>query len=137
MLKTITAHVNNSTGIAARNELLATADCVCPGENATYECTVHGGVLTVWSGSVFDDGCSILLNHSQFESGDEDGVCNNGTVVARGIRKENNYYTSQLTIFVSSNLTGRTIECHVYDEQHVTHFDATIELIPSSGVYYK
>ncbi len=47
--------------------------CFCPGDVATYTCTVVGGSVTVWSGTVFDCPGSnnrISLVHSLF-SGEE------------------------------------------------------------------
>ena len=82
-----------------RNEFLATSDCICSGQNFTYECSVTGGLFTVWSGSVISQGCEITLLHAQFDS--STGICNNGAVVGQAVREENNCYTSQLVIQVT------------------------------------
>ena len=104
-------------GFAARNELISTADshCMCPGQTITYECTVVGGISTVWSGSVIGPGCESSLFHSAFQNSSESItiVCDNGTVVGRRIGVNNNCYTSQLSILLTPNLDQRTIQCSV------------------------
>ena len=121
-------------GLAARNELLATADCVCPGQNITYECTVSGGEFTLWN---FDNNCSVVLNHDhrEFEFSIQSRVCSDqARIVGQGIGIENNCFTSQLTVFMSSNFTGNTIGCYVHDER--TRLLDTTRLLPSSGMWY-
>ena len=99
-------------GFGARNELTATADCVCPSRNFTYECSVVGGRFTVWRGSVISAGCEVTLFHSEFGvPGAARGVCNNGAVVGYNTGVENDCYTSQLDVLVSPGLNGRTVEC--------------------------
>lgn len=47
--------------------LHAITDCVCPGDVVTYECTVCGGLVTVWGGSAFQ--CAkqeIILSNRRF-----------------------------------------------------------------------
>ena len=39
------------------------------------------------------------------------GVCNDGEITARIIRVENDTYTSQLTVNISSELVGQNITC--------------------------
>ena len=63
----------------------------------------------MWKGNVLV-GCEVALLHNQFDT--DFGTCNNGAVVGRGVRNENNCYTSQLTVLVTPDLNGRTIECH-------------------------
>ena len=65
----------------------------------------------MWSGSIIQTGCEITLLHAQFES--STGICNNGAVIGLGVREENNCYTSQLTIQVTPDLDGRTVDCSV------------------------
>ena len=65
---------------------------------------------TVWSGSVIDVGCEIILFHSQY--GRQAGAfdeCNNGAVSGRSIGVVNGLYTSQLTIRVSNNFDRSTV----------------------------
>ena len=101
------------------------SDCVCPGHELRLECTVVGGVNTVWRGSAFR-GCSntnneIVLRHSLFEHGLAMGECNNGVIVGRSIRQEGDNYTSQLIVHlnVNSTLRGKTVEC-IYDDGKCT-----------------
>ena len=98
----------------------SSSDCVSPGycNTLTFECTVVGGSGTVWRGTAFncdDSNDEIILLHSQFVNGTI-GTCNNGTIVGQDIRVENDtYYTSQLSILVTSDLIGKSIEC-IHDE---------------------
>lgn len=66
----------------------------------------------MWKGNIVA-GCEIALLHNQFNT--DFGTCNNGAVVGRGVRNESNCYTSQLTVLVTPDLNGRTIECHSDD----------------------
>ena len=89
-------------------EVSTIIDCVCPGDTVTvtYECTVTGGQgeTTVWKGGAFhcpSNKHEIELLHSRFTSESEDeafGYCNDGAIVGRGLRVENNSYTSQLNV---------------------------------------
>ena len=98
---------------------VTTSDCACPGDNQIYECTVVGGLggITVWRGTAFncEVGAEINLLHSQFvlEEG-AFGNCNGGAIRGRSLRIENNRYISQLSVMLSSDLSGETIEC-IYD----------------------
>ena len=86
--------------------------CVCPGDTLTYECTATGqDGLTIWTGTAFECSFSneLVLLHSRFTSAS--GLCNNGDIVARGVSVEDNNYTSQLNVTVTSETAGKTIEC--------------------------
>ena len=87
-------------------------DCSCVGDTLTFECTVMSGLGTIWRGSAFNcdsNGNEIfLLNHSNEET------CNGGMITGRVIRCENDSYTSQLNVILSSDLIGRVIECASY-----------------------
>ena len=39
-------------------------------------------------------------------------TCNNGVIVANVIDREERSYTSQLIITVTSDIVGKTVECH-------------------------
>ena len=83
--------------------------CVSFGDQLTLECSVQGGVATVWHGSAFD--CisnSIILLHSQQSTG---GGCNDEKIVAHSIGEFNNTYVSQLTVNVTEGMNNKTIEC--------------------------
>jgi hypothetical protein len=88
--------------------------CVRPGDTLTYECTVMGGVATVWTGSGFHCTYSnndITLLHSRFSNIGSVGNCNNGAIVARILYVEGNNYTSQLNVTVTLDTAGKTIRC--------------------------
>ena len=74
----------------------------------------------MWQGSAFECtfGEIILLRHTQFASGGAVGVCNDGSIIARGVSVENtNCFTSQLNVTLRTILNGRIIEC-AYDNTH-------------------
>ena len=91
------------------------SDCVCPGHELRLQCTVVGGVSTVWKGSASSD-CQnneIVLQHTRFRDDTPVGECNNGRIVAHGIRRVDNNFTSEININldVNSALSGNTITC--------------------------
>ena len=93
---------------------MAITDCICEGYNSLYECTVVGGVATVWKGTTFD--CSstdneVILFHSINSTSQPAEACNNGAIVGHAIEFETDTYTSQLTVQFSSELNGSTISC--------------------------
>ena len=102
--------------------------CSCPGYTLTYECTVKGGVATVWNGDAFDCASSdnaITFLHLRFMSEDKPATCNNGTIVGQTLRIENNSYTSQVNVTVSPKLTGKSIKCiqdNLVGEMNVSKF---------------
>ena len=86
--------------------------CAYPGDILTYECTMEGGVATVWMGSVLDIyTCDILFLHSRFNNGTAQKSCGNDTIVALGESVDNNTYTSRVNITASCELNGTTIQC--------------------------
>ena len=106
------------------------SECVCPGKKLKLECTVVGGLSTIWRGTAFDcpgQGNEIDLRHSQFESGIE-LECPMGIIIGSSHNKTfddpNSKYTSQLTIHLpllnstSNRLEGETVQC--------THDGATV-----------
>ena len=82
----------------------------------TYECTVFGGtsdVVTVWKGDFFN--CptgigEIHLIHRQREDFIPQ-TCNDGKVVARFVRIENDSFISQLNVTLTHDIAGMSIEC--------------------------
>jgi hypothetical protein len=123
-------------GFCARNELIATADCVCPGRNFTYECSVVGGLFTVWSGTVVSAGCEVTLFHSEFAGvpGAARAICNSGSVVGYNIGVDNNCYTSNLDILVSPGLNRRTVECIIDDGVTNTLINTSTLVITTSKI---
>ena len=101
--------------------------CTCPGDVVTYECTVKsdfGGATVFRANPKSLVGCTgqkinhlqneeVYLPHSQFnQSQDVKRTCNNGTIVGRILSvDDNDRYTSQLNIIVTSELIGDTFEC--------------------------
>ena len=112
--------------------------CTCPGDivSLTYECTVMGGLGTIWQGSAInkyctDSGGQILLLHSRFGSEINNPViCGNGIIAGQSVGVENNIHMSRLTITtVSSDILGDTVEC-AHSQNGTTHIigNTTIEL---------
>lgn len=97
-----------------------TSDCVCPGFSVTYECTVRGteNGFTVWQGSAFNCASNeIALRHQRYSS--EEGAlgeCNGGSILGRSLRiAGGSFYTSQLSVRVSHEVMGKTVECILDD----------------------
>ena len=118
-------------GFAARNELITTSDCMCPGQTIIYEYSIVGGVFTVWSGTIMEPGCEITLRHIDFPF--ERGICNNGAVIGQGVEVNNNCYTSQLTIFLTPDLDQRTVQCSVDTGASVTVMGVA-QLLLTTGI---
>lgn len=116
-------------------KLKVLSDCVCPGHNLRYECTVVGEGTTVWQGSAFS--CpsinDISLRHTKFRTQTAFGECNNGSISGRGVSVIGNSYTSQLNVTVSSNLSGKTVEC-VYDDGLTTTTIGNSSMLITSGM---
>ena len=90
------------------------AECICPGDILTFECSVVGGLATIWKGTIFN--CfsnDIFLRHRRFNDGIS-GECNDGAIFAQAIGITGNYYTSQLNVTVSSEMNNQTVECYRY-----------------------
>ena len=103
-------------GQDVRNELVLKSDCVCIGFSITYECTVTGrpGGATVWTGTAFDcPGNEITLLHHRFppDNGPAIGECNDGAIRGRSVQVNGSLYTSQLTVTVTADVIGESIEC--------------------------
>ena len=103
-------------------QLVVLSECVCPGSELRLECTVVGGVTTVWRGTAFDcegDGDRITLRHSQFDEGRATGVCNNGIIIGHNHNKTSDgRFISQLIIHLpllnttnDYTLDDRTVQC--------------------------
>ena len=86
-----------------------------------YECSIMGGFggSTIFRGkpSPFAD-CTgnpnlLSLPHSQFDHESQDVIrtCNDDAVIGRSISIQNGTYTSQLSITITSELLGDTIQC--------------------------
>ena len=102
-------------------QLIAVSDCLCPGEQALFECTTFGVGATIWQGSAFS--CTsgeIQLLHlaNQFEG--STNVCNGGALVGRGLSVIDSCYTSQLNVTLSQALNRTTIQC-VHDTGSSTY----------------
>ena len=92
------------------------------------------GGATVWRGTAFD--CSlyeITLLHSRFADGTF-GVCNDGDIVARSLSVEGNNYTSQLSVNVTSNIAGKTIDCVDDDTSNTTIRLSTVTPTYTTGI---
>ena len=104
-------------GSAINSELLQITECICPGHELIYQCTVCGEGVTVWTGSLFNcTSNNIILSHRLFE--DEFGTtreCNNGAVTAHsvGVLRENDTdcYISQLVISKNTDINNKTVTC--------------------------
>ena len=110
--------------------------CLCSGDVLTYECTVIGegdAGVTIWKGSAFDNHCEgskmeLQLLHSRYNAtSGEVKFCEDRILEARSVKVENNSYTSQLNVTLTSNITGKIIEC-AYDNGHNTTLIGSLEI---------
>ena len=117
--------------MSGESALVAINNCTCEGYDQVYECRITGSGATVWTGTVFD--CSsneIIILHTSSNVGVEI-ACNDGVIVGELIRTENNTYTSQLTVSVSSQTVGTNISCS--HDSRGTHLIGSSVLILSTG----
>lgn len=130
------AHENiSNAGNAVEANLVQISDCVCPGYEVIYECTVNAtiGEQIVWGGTAVN--CSESSGHItliQPVNKDKERICNNGSVVARIVNKNNGYYTSQLRVMVSPNLIGQTVQCN-----HNRHTTSDVTVIGTKIILYR
>ena len=107
---------------------------VCPEDIIVFDCSVSGGVATVWKGSIFNcraGGNQIVLrHHNNFEHG-VSGTCNDGDIVAYSSEVTNNSYNSQLNVTVTPEMHNGTVEC-IQDDINET-FVGTCTLIITTG----
>ena len=102
---------------ATVNNFTTITQCLCPQHNVTFECTVTGGIFTVWNGNAFQ--CinqEIILRNSDFGSNSPPtGICmhNDGQIFGEGISQENNSFTSRLSLNFTEGMVGRTVNCIV------------------------
>ena len=109
VLLNFSIYVAVERGFGDLNEI---SSCTCPNGVITYTCAVNGLGFTIWRGSAFNCPAQlnrILLHHMSFNSGTM-GLCNGGGIVGRSLGVSEDIYTSQLTVTVTPNLVGRTIE---------------------------
>ena len=90
-----------------------------------YNCTVVGEGSTVWTGSAFDcpdSNDSIILRHHQFSTDNTtaQGMCNNGSIIGRGVSVDGDCFTSQLYVkfSVTLNLEGENVICIYKNGSH-------------------
>ena len=72
----------------------------------------------MWQGSAFDCVSSnneIVLLHSKFSSEGYRQICNNGAIVGRSLRVQNDSFSSLLSVSVNSDMIGKDIRC-VFDD---------------------
>ena len=69
----------------------------------------------MWGGNAFDCASSdneIYLLESHFNSSERSSItCNNGMIMGRINRIDGGFYTSQLSVTVSSDLIGKSVSC--------------------------
>lgn len=130
MLHHINSEAANETGL----NLLTQYDCGCPKQNVSYECSVVGGLITVWSGSAFMCGArKISLRHNDFQAAM--GICNEGAIVAYSVENVDNCYTSRLDVTLSDELQGQSISCSRDDGSTPTTLGlSTLNISTQSGI---
>ena len=107
--------IDISNEVAQENEFRVVSSCGC---ELVVECTIIGGAVTIWQGTVFDS-CQndkITLRHSQFTTS---GIFLNAScgtmqpIVVRSVSVAGGSFTSQLLVPVYDNaiINGTIIEC--------------------------
>ena len=99
------------------------------------ECTITGAGATVWQGTLFD-GClnkKITLRHSEFTSGREiiETCGGNQSIIGRANSTENGSFISYISVIISDELIGKTIECanesgHIVGRKEIDSITGTI-----------
>ena len=86
------------------------------------------GSLTIWRGSALN--CASAMNEINFRvSTVEDQTCNNKMIIGQVIKREDDNYTSQINVILSSNLTGKKIECGSHNGSHyLAIFNTTLDI---------
>ena len=105
-----------------QSHLIRRDDCICLGHILNYSCTVFGNGFTHWRGSSFSCslfGNEITLPHSDFQGGISK-ECNNGRIIGESVKfnLQQKSYSSQLSVNVSEELNGKTVEC-AYDNSTI------------------
>ena len=88
--------------------------------------------FTVWRGSALDCASNvIILRHMRFTSVEGAmGECNEGSIVGRSLtfQEAGSLYISQLSVKISSEVIGETIEC-ILDDTNITSIgSATVNI---------
>ena len=74
---------------------------------------------TVWTGTAFncpDAGDEMIFLHSMSRFINTSRGCNGGAITGRGIRIEEDTYTSQVNITIDSYMDGKSVAC-VYERE--------------------
>ena len=87
----------------------------------------------MWKGSAFD--CSnsnneISFLHSHFINVTKE--CSNETIVGQGLRVENNYYISQLTVKVTADVHENRVQCVSEDSNHTEFIEGYFQGIAAN-----
>ena len=106
---------------------------VCPENIAVFDCSVSGGVATVWRGSIFNcRGNQIVLRHHNFVH-ETSGTCNDRDIIAYSSEVTNNSYSSRLNVTVTPEMHNGTVEC-IQDDFNET-LVGICTLIFTTGIY--
>lgn len=121
---------------ATSNNAFLLSGCTCVGYPLLFECTAVGPGATIWKGGAFNclqSANEIRLLHSQFLQGTVNS-CNNGQIVGltAGV-PETLHFHSHLTVDVSSEMNGTTVECE-YDDGSTIHPLQNMEIITTTGI---
>ena len=93
----------------------------------------------VWRGNVFDCNSAndeiVLLHEGNFSIHSAFVSCNNGAIVGRILRVEDNHYTSQINITLHSELIGADIKCSRDSGLSVTSVGISSMIIIKTGLH--
>ena len=98
----------------ASQSFSSSIECACPGDHLLIDCSVTGGVATIWRGTALN--CHnvanfITLRHSSFNNLSKSAAAEcNDRIMARSIGVSDTF-NSQLSVNVTGELNNKTIEC--------------------------
>lgn len=129
-------NAGSTTSSSSKFQLLS--GCTCPGSNTTYECAVIGDGFTLFNGTAFD--CTesdnqITLPHTNYETGTGTKHCNT-FITARSLEISSNSYISQLTVNVSQELNGRSVNCSYHSSSGATFMVGLLQIEITKGIKF-
>ena len=98
-----------------------------------YECTVYGSSAAFWKGTAVN--CPESNNEINFNTFLNTASCNEGAINASVIRADNNSYTSQLTVSVTSVRNGGNISCFSEGADGLNVLIGSVDLTITTGKF--
>ena len=96
-----------------KSQLTALNQCTCPGQIASFQCTVIGNGNTVYNVTACSN--QLILLGTGFNDGTSRDQCSNEAIKAYGVyaNMNNMTFVSQLNITLSQMYEDVTVECYL------------------------